>query len=144
MVLGGQPLSAIDIPAPFYVASNADSASLTTTFVDTPGATIDLATVGATAKILFTAVCQYTVSAFTSAAAITTQLLVDGSAQPGQVVLVPTANSFQVTASQSWLVTVSPGTHTCKLQSRISAANLTAVTRATSTNLSGVVFDSSL
>lgn len=144
MVLAGQPISAIDLPAPFFVAANADSANLTTTFVDMPGCTIDIATVGASAKIWVNAVVQYTVTAFTSAAAISTQLVVDGVAQVGQVVRVPTANSDQGTFSQAWLVTVSPGTHTLKLQSRISAANLTAVSRATSSNLSGVVFDSSL
>lgn len=145
MVLGGQPISAIDIPAPFAVAANADSANLTASFVDMPGCTIDIATIGASAKIWVTATVQYTVTAFTSSAVATTQLLVDGAAQPGSVVLVPTANSFQVTAGQSWLVTVSPGTHTLKLQSRNSVpANMTVITRATSSNLSGVVFDSSL
>lgn len=144
MALGGQPMSAIDIPYPFFIASDADSANLTTTFVDMPGATIDITTVGASAKVLVNATVQYTVTAFTSAAAISTQLVVDGVAQTGQVVIVPTANGFQATPGQSWLVTVSPGLHTFKLQSRISAANLTAVTRATSSTMSGVVFDSSL
>jgi hypothetical protein len=59
--------------------------------------------------------------------------------------MVPTANGFQGTFGQAWLVTVSPGTHTIKLQSRVAApANMTVITRATTSNISGIVFDSSL
>lgn len=144
MVLGGQPMSAIDIPYPFFIASNADSASLTTTYVDVPGATIDITTVGASAKVLVIGTIQFTVSAFTSAAALSGQLVVGGVAQTGNLVTVPIGNSHQGTFTQTWLVTLSPGTTTFKLQARISAANLTAVTRATSSTLAGTVFDSSL
>jgi len=106
--------------------SSAATTINTTSDVDITGCTVTFTVSNSSIVALVWSVADFNITAFTSQTAVSVTLYVDGAAQTGSSIWIPTANSQRNTIPGFWQLSLASGSHTVKLMSRLSAANLTA------------------
>lgn len=134
-ILGGAKADAADLTPVCEAARCSTNTAITaTTNADITGATVTF-DCPSDRDVIVTAAFDVNCTAFTSTTAFSGALIVDGSAATGVAVLTITANGQRATIANTWKVTLTAGSHTLKLQGRVSAATLTATVTANNSGL---------